>query len=449
MPRHPLAAVAALAVGLIAVAAPGARPAAAFPPQRPTKVLILGDSVMKGADPQYPVALPGRDLTIDTMVNRSTGQGADVVAKVGADWDVVVVLLGHNDGGSPGAYQPAARRILDQLRGVPYVSWLTIHEVRPYYPGVNQYIAGLQAEYPNLHVGDWNAVANAHPEALSGDGLHLNGTGAKLMADTVATQVKIAELERIAALRRLAQATTTTAPTTTTTTAPPTTTTRAPATTTNADRPTSTAVAQATPATSTASPDDSEDTPFGLIAAGLILLAVGGAGFWWRQRRACGRDHLATSPASAGVRRHRASADAPSGPPRLRRASAGASSSPPRPRTRASAPPRLRAADASVSPAAPAGADRASTRAEHQPAPPSEGTARSEPLIELARSAYPGGLTASRSRPAARTDRRARRDLAPADAGSQLPSPARSGKDHVRCPRRAGTARASAQPRPS
>ena len=277
-------AAAAAAIVLLSLAPVAGRPVGAFPPQRPTRVLILGDSVMKGADPQYPVALPGRDLTIDTMVNRSTGQGADVVAKLGSDWDVVVVLLGHNDGGSPGAYQPAARRILDQLRGVPYVSWLTIHEVRPYYPAVNQYLAGLQAQYPNLHVGDWNAVANAHPEALSGDGLHLNGTGAKLMADTVATQVKIAELERIAALRRLAQATTTT--TSTTTTAPPTTTTtRASTTTASTERPELTASDQATRATSTAEPADTEDTPFGLIAAGLILVVLGGGGLWWRRHR--------------------------------------------------------------------------------------------------------------------------------------------------------------------
>ena len=261
-----------------------ARPAAAFPPQRPTRVLILGDSVMKGADAAYPPALPGRDLTIDTMVNRSTGQGAEVVAKRGADWDVVVVLLGHNDGGSPGAYQPAARRILDQLRGVPYVAWLTLHEVRPYYPGVNQYLAGLQQQYPNLHVGDWNAVANAHPEGLSGDGLHLNGTGAKLMAETVATQVKIAELLRIDALRRLARATTSTptAPPTTTTTAPPTTTT-APARTTTTR---SAAALTADPASSDDGPVDHDDQRPGTLAfVALIGAALVGAAAWQLVRR--------------------------------------------------------------------------------------------------------------------------------------------------------------------
>src|SRR5690606_15447810 len=115
----------------------------------------------------------------------------------------------------------------DQLRGVPVVSWLTLHEVRPYYADVNRFISGLQTEYPNLIVGDWNAIASANPDATAGDGLHLNGTGASLMAGLVADQVHVAEIEWLKALQAVARAnatTTTTAPPTTTT-APPTTTT--------------------------------------------------------------------------------------------------------------------------------------------------------------------------------------------------------------------------------
>jgi lysophospholipase L1-like esterase len=187
-----------------------------IPPVRPTRVLVLGDSVMKGADARYGSELPGREVVVDTEVSRSTGAGADVLATRGTDWDAVVILLGHNDGAAPGVYQPAARRILDQLRDVRRVSWLTLHEVRPYYPAVNQYLAGLRAEYPNLHLADWNAVARANPGAVAGDGLHLTPRGAELMADLVARQVEETEFEFAVALNRLAaSATTTTAPTTT------------------------------------------------------------------------------------------------------------------------------------------------------------------------------------------------------------------------------------------
>lgn len=281
-----------LAVGataaLVVLGVVGALPAAAtatptFPPQRPTRVLVLGDSVMKGAEASVLASLPGREVVFDAEVNRSTGTGADIVAQRGGDWDVVVVFLGHNDGGSPGVFQPAARRILDQLRDVPYVSWLTIHEVRPYYPGVNQFVAGLQQEYPNLHVGDWNAVANAHPEGVSGDGLHLNGTGADLMAGLVVDQVEAGEQQWNANLLKLAAATTTTtAPpttTTTTTTAPPTTTststsTSTSTTTTEATTTTAAAASACDPGDRADGCDDADDPPTDDIPTAVVLLPV-------------------------------------------------------------------------------------------------------------------------------------------------------------------------------
>jgi len=282
----------ALVAGLPGAA--GARPSSpTFPPVRPTRVLVLGDSVIKGAEAAVIAGLPGRDVTFDAEVNRSTGTGADIVAQRGADWDVAVVLLGHNDGGSPGVFQPAARSIVDQLRGVPYVSWLTIHEVRPYYPDVNRYIASLEGEYPNLHQGDWNATASAHPEGVSGDGLHLNATGASLMAGLVTEQVEAGEHQFDEALLRFAAAqatTTTTAPPTTTTTAPPTTT----STSASASTSTSTTTTGATTTTTAAEDDptaidDPTDSiaPAGFIAIGMaVAVTIGVLVLRWRQRRA-------------------------------------------------------------------------------------------------------------------------------------------------------------------
>lgn len=285
------ATVLAALVGLVPAAE--ARPTSpAFPPQRATRVLVLGDSVVKGAATTIAPALPGREVIVDAEVNRSTGQGAEVLDRLGTDWDVVVVLLGHNDGGSPGAYQPAVQRILEQLHDVWRVSWLTIHEVRPYYPDVNRFVAAQLPAHPNLRTGDWNAVAAAHPEALAADGLHLNGTGARLMADLVAEQVQIAELEHLAALQRLARAaTTTTTSTTTTTTAPPTTTTtEAPATTTT-EIPTSTAPERTTsptgPAEGDGDADQGGDGSSGALPAAVAAgaVATGGAAVALARRR--------------------------------------------------------------------------------------------------------------------------------------------------------------------
>jgi len=290
-----LALTATAATVLLALVAglPGvtdARPSSpAYPPVRPTRVLVLGDSVMKGAEAAVIGALPGREVVFDAEVNRSTGTGADIVAQHGTDWDVAVVLLGHNDGGSPGVFQPAARSIIDQLRDVPYVSWLTIHEVRPYYPDVNHYIAGLESEYPNLHVGDWNAVASANPGGLSGDGLHLNGTGASLMAGLVTQQVEAGEQQFNEQLVKLAQAqatTTTTAPPTTTTTAPPTTTSTSTSTSTTSTTEATTTTAPAAPDPQPAVEDDDDQILLPALGAAAAIAIAFGVILVVRRRRA-------------------------------------------------------------------------------------------------------------------------------------------------------------------
>ncbi|MCB0978272.1 MAG: hypothetical protein KDB02_12520 [Acidimicrobiales bacterium] len=178
----------------------------------PTRVLAIGDSVLKGAASTLPAALPGREVVVDAEVSRSTGRSADAAATHGTGWDVVVVLLGHNDGGSPGAYQPAYRRLLDMFAGVPRIVVMTIHEVRPYYPAVNAFLRDEATRRPNVRILDWNAVANANPGSVARDGLHLTPSGAQLMAATIAMYVNQAEQDLSP------KPTTTTAPTTTTTT---------------------------------------------------------------------------------------------------------------------------------------------------------------------------------------------------------------------------------------
>lgn len=243
-----LALLASVAALLAALAAPvavsaspgiGAGPArAAFPPERPTRVLAVGDSVMEGAAGAIGAALPGREVVVDTEVSRSTGASADAAAAQGTDWDVVVVLLAHNDGGSPGAYQPAYRRLLDTFAAVPRVVVMTLHEVRPYYADVNAFLRAEAEARPNVTVADWNAVTSAAPGSTAGDGLHLSGSGARLMADLVAGEVVAAELAAVPPPTTLPPTTTTTvAPTTT---APPTTTTTVPPTTTSTSTTTST-----------------------------------------------------------------------------------------------------------------------------------------------------------------------------------------------------------------
>lgn len=280
---------------VVAAATASSGPAAAFPPTRATRVLALGDSVMEGAAGAIPAAVPGREVVVDTAVSRSTGATAAAAAGHGTDWDVVVILIGHNDGASPGVYQPPYRRMLDQFATVPRVVVLTLHEVRPYYGGVNAFLRDEASRRPNVRLSDWNDAVNRQPGATAGDGLHLTGSGAQLMARLVSEQVLVAEVEFLPTTTTTTTTTTppTTAPTTTEAAvlippesvdrpAPPTTTSTTP-------RPTTTVpnvVDLASGAEASAPPgDDGASTP----AVVWVLLAVATAAMAAILRRELGR----------------------------------------------------------------------------------------------------------------------------------------------------------------
>lgn len=250
-----------LALPLAVAVAPAAHGSTADPMigDRSTRVLVVGDSVLEGAATTIPGALPWREVVVDTEVSRSTSRSVDAALAHGTDWDVVVVLLGHNDGASPSAYQPAFRRLFDAFAGSPRIVALTIHEVRPYYPTVNAFLRDEAALRPNLRILDWNAVATAHPDATAGDGLHLSPSGSTLVANEIAAQVEAAEVE-------LAP-TTTTAPATTSPPTPSTTT--APATTAD-EAATSTTV---TPTTSAPPAPDGPSRPASGAAADALVVS--------------------------------------------------------------------------------------------------------------------------------------------------------------------------------
>lgn len=202
--RRTIAALAAVAVALLAGVAPSsaapstsadsaAAPApsreSSSPSERPTRVLVVGDSVMEGAAAAIPAGLPGREVLVDTEVSRSTKASVNSAVGQGTDWDVVVILLGHNDGGSPGVYQPPYRRLLDHFADAPQVVVLTIHEVRPYYAEVNQFLRAEAADRTNVRVADWDATVSQTSGATVSDGLHLTGSGTKLMAGLIADRV--------------------------------------------------------------------------------------------------------------------------------------------------------------------------------------------------------------------------------------------------------------------
>ena len=157
---------------------------------RPTVVLI-GDSVMAAMNPHYTdaarkvIGAGGWNVVIDAVVSRTTAQGAVVAQARRSQANTVVVMLGHNDGGTPSVFKVRAQLVLRALAKVPRVYWLTMRE--PRYSGANKELRDLRARFPNLRLVDW---AHSIRSGWTGkDGLHLSGAGATGMARLILASI--------------------------------------------------------------------------------------------------------------------------------------------------------------------------------------------------------------------------------------------------------------------
>lgn len=252
------------------VAATGAGAAGAEPsPRQPGRVLVIGDSIILGTTDGIAANLPGWDVVFDASVSRSTDAGLESLANHGTDFDVVVVALGANDGGSPGVFEPRVRSLLDAASGVDHVVWVTINEARPYYVQANRIIRAAVDDHPNATVGEWPGAIR--PGDVGADGLHLTGQGAAHMSTWVAELVR--DL-----MDRPVATTTTTAPATTV--AP--TTTASPPTTPQATTTTTAGAAAAAPSPTTMPAEgeaaDRGSSGWRWVVAGIIVIGAVGAG---------------------------------------------------------------------------------------------------------------------------------------------------------------------------
>ncbi len=277
-------------LGGLFVAAPGVGSAMGSQEADPVgykgRVVVVGDSIMLGARPQFEAAFgeAGYEILFDAAVSRSTLAGAGAVGRdlAAAPADAVVVMFGANDAGDTETFRQRVRAVVQSTALVPHLYWLTIPEVRSYYPAANQVIREELALRPGARVLDWHAVSSG-AGMTAGDGLHLTPSGADVMAWFVAVSV-LSDLEPAPS--------TTTQPATTA----PTTTTPQPATTAapDATKGTGSDRAQVDAAASDAA-DAADSSVFTLAARTLVgvglvvaLLVVAGLGLgvWsiWRTR---------------------------------------------------------------------------------------------------------------------------------------------------------------------
>jgi hypothetical protein len=147
----------------LALPAPGSVPAPG--------ALLIGDSILDGAEPYIGQALPRWTMSFDAQIGRASLAGVTIASAWAPTWtNAVVVELGTNDE-DPLAFGQHADAILASFSQVPVIFWVTVHSPSDVAPLVNQEIRRAIAATPNGVIANWNA--NAPPHAFISDGVHL------------------------------------------------------------------------------------------------------------------------------------------------------------------------------------------------------------------------------------------------------------------------------------
>ena len=144
-------------------------------------ILAIGDSVMLGAAN----ILTERGITVDALKSRPFRQALEIsnyVKSIGRLGEFVIIHLGTNG--------PVDQATLDEimvpLKDVDIVLMVTAHvPTRKLQDSNNELIRAMPNAYGNVRVLDWFKVAEAHPEYLYGDKVHLNNQGQRTYADLI------------------------------------------------------------------------------------------------------------------------------------------------------------------------------------------------------------------------------------------------------------------------
>jgi hypothetical protein len=169
-------------------------PSTTSPPPPPVtgggrSVFVLGDSVLLGVRDTLPAALPGWDVTVDTVGSRRLPQGIEVLrerrAEIGA---VVVIMLGNNYIAGEGSYAAQIDDAMQVLTGVSRVVWLTLPERWASRVEINAAIRAAPSRWPAIVVAEWAPLVAAHPE-YAADMLHLGPSGREAMVRLIAASV--------------------------------------------------------------------------------------------------------------------------------------------------------------------------------------------------------------------------------------------------------------------
>lgn len=144
-------------------------------------ILAIGDSVMLGAAD----ILTDRGITVDALKSRAFIQALEIanfLESVHRLGEAVIIHLGTNNYVS----KETLDAIMVPLAEVSIVLFLTTHVPEKAWQDPNNLlINALGDEYGNVKILDWYSIAEAHPEYLYGDEIHLNEVGQEVYADLI------------------------------------------------------------------------------------------------------------------------------------------------------------------------------------------------------------------------------------------------------------------------
>jgi lysophospholipase L1-like esterase len=169
------------------------------------RVYVVGDSITESISSRYSGAICdaltplGWDITVDAVQGRRTSEAVQSLrAHVKDVGQVMVVLIGHNDGIDPTGYRAQLDRLFALVPDVRRIYLLTNYEFERGRDRMNAVVRdeaaadGTGGPSDRIELVDWNAVVDGVKGAIRSDGLHLTSVGQEALAGTIASALGLA-----------------------------------------------------------------------------------------------------------------------------------------------------------------------------------------------------------------------------------------------------------------
>jgi lysophospholipase L1-like esterase len=157
------------------------------------RVFLEGDSIAESVGPRYSGAVCdaleplGWNVTVDAVMGRNTNQAVrSMRSHLSSVGQVLVILIGHNDGIDPGSYHDNLNRLIGLVPEARWILLLTNYEFERGRDRMNLVLYDLANSDDRIQVVDWNDVVQGTDGAIKGDGIHLTTVGEHALADTIA-----------------------------------------------------------------------------------------------------------------------------------------------------------------------------------------------------------------------------------------------------------------------